>query len=549
MKYQFTLALIFANAFKVVAQNASSEKSSVPLIKVEYINLFTYIFVGFIIACFIWACVYIYRSRNKGELKNRQRWIEFLPSAISSLGVLGTFAGITIGLWYFKEDALDVSIPFLLGGLKTAFFTSLAGMIGSMILGRMVNSFYDELDRNTPSSSDEAIKEICTAIQSSSNDSTAAIQKMESAMTQAMNRQTVLFNTLNTNIQSLSTVLSKIDEKAEAIQQMATAEATAAQSIEQKIETQNASITAQTAAIKAQTAILTRLENTAGDLLESSNAQAGIAQEALDETHKFSTIMRGYIDEIEDEMTKTNSLLTEKFDEFAQLLKESNTKALKEAMENLVVEFQTQMNALISRLVQENFEQLNQSVQNLNTWQQENKQMIAELTTQYKTMADNFARTDVTLSNVSDNTRELVGNGGRLQTLIDDLRRVMIDDEKFVQIATNLSQSADLTRSNMEKFDESTNKLNEWVRKQRDFRDAVNELIVKLEELNSIRDYGETFWRETKEKMDEGVGIISDGSRQLNSQIHDINQEFYNRLSATLANLDACIQAMIDHKA
>lgn len=513
---------------------------------VQGINIFTYIWVGFIVLCILGAWAYIsYCSRN-GELKNKQRWIEFLPSALSSLGVLGTFAGITLGLWYFNEKELEQSIPFLLGGLKTAFFTSLAGMIGSIILNRVVNRLYDELDRNTPSSSEEAMKEICKAIQESSMASTTAINDMKQAMTSAMSQQTILFNTLNTSIQGLCQWLENIDTKTAVVQQMATASATSSQAIEQKIEAQTVSITAETAAIEAQTAILNRLENVTGDLLDSTNAQAGISQEALEETKKFSSIMRGYIDEIEDEMTKTNALLTEKFDEFAELLRKSNTEALKKAMEDLIEGFQTELRELVSRLVQENFEELNESVKNLNTWQQENKAMIAELTSQYKAMEDSFAKTDQTLEHVSDNTKELVSEGGRLQMLIDDLRRVMIDDEKFIQIATNLSSAADMTKSNMEKFDESTNHLNEWVRKQRDFRDAVNELIVKLEELNSIRDYGEEFWQGTKAKMEEGVGIIKQGSEQLNSQISVINAEFYNRLSDTLANLDACIQAMVE---
>lgn len=515
-------------------------------ITVQHINNFTYICVGLIFCCFVAAWIYILYSNRKGELKNRQRWIEFLPTAISSLGVLGTFAGITLGLWFFKENELEESIPFLLGGLKTAFFTSLAGMVGSIILGRVVNHLFDELDKNTPSSSEEAMKEICAAIQTSSTASTTAISQLQQSLTSAMNQQTVLFNTLNTSMQSLSRWLENIDNKTAVVQQMATASATSSQAIEQKIEVQTAAITAETAAITAQTAVLSRVESLSGELLETSNAQAGIAQETLSETHRFSSIMRGYIDEIEDEMGKTNALLTEKFDEFAELLKKSNTEALKEAMENLVTEFQTEMRELISRLVQENFEQLNESVKNLNTWQQENKEMISMLTAQYKEMAENFARTDHTLTSVSENTRELVGSGGRLQTLIDDLRRVMIDDEKFIQIATNLAQTADLTKSSMEHFDESTNKLNEWVRKQRDFRDAVNELIVKLEELNRIRDYGEEFWQGTKAKMEEGVGIIRNGSEELRGQIREIDAEFYNRLSDTLSNLDACIQAMVE---
>ncbi|MBR1801102.1 MAG: hypothetical protein IJ767_06370 [Bacteroidaceae bacterium] len=269
----------------------------------QSINHFTYIFVGFIILCFICAWIYILNSHRQGELKNRQRWIEFLPSAVSSLGVLGTFAGITLGLWYFDEKNLETSIPFLLGGLKTAFFTSLTGMIGSIILGRVVNRLFDELDKNTPSSSEEAMKEICKAIQASSTASTTAISEMKGAMTESMNRQTVVFNTLNTNIQTLGAALQKIDTKAEVIQQMATAGATSAQAVEQKIDAQNATITSLTAEIIAQSSILTHLDNTAGELVDSTNAQAGIFQESLDETKKFSSIMRGYIDEIEDEIS------------------------------------------------------------------------------------------------------------------------------------------------------------------------------------------------------------------------------------------------------
>ena len=40
----------------------------------------------------------------------------------------------------------------------------------------------------------------------------------------------------------------------------------------------------------------------------------------------------------------------------------------------------------------------------------------------------------------------------------------------------------------MEKFDESTKILNDWVRKQRNFVDGVQLLIEKLDELNKIDD-------------------------------------------------------------
>ena len=44
----------------------------------------------------------------------------------------------------FDTAALDQSIPILLDGLKTAFFTSLLGMSGSLVLNRIVSSKFDK---------------------------------------------------------------------------------------------------------------------------------------------------------------------------------------------------------------------------------------------------------------------------------------------------------------------------------------------------------------------------------------------------------------------
>lgn len=50
------------------------------------------------------------------------------PTLMTSLGILGTFVGIVIGLLAFDVEAIDTSISTLLEGMKTAFITSLVGM-------------------------------------------------------------------------------------------------------------------------------------------------------------------------------------------------------------------------------------------------------------------------------------------------------------------------------------------------------------------------------------------------------------------------------------
>lgn len=55
-------------------------------------------------------------------------------STIVSLGILGTFIGISIGLWGFDTTAIEASVPKLLAGLKLAFMTSVLGMSFSIVL-------------------------------------------------------------------------------------------------------------------------------------------------------------------------------------------------------------------------------------------------------------------------------------------------------------------------------------------------------------------------------------------------------------------------------
>ena len=287
------------------------------------------------------------------------------------------------------------------------------------------------------------------------------------------------------------------------------------------------------------------LNSRIGEITDHTEAMVSTEGEVSEKVTKLTDKLHGEVLEIEDKMSDTNTLLERKFDEFSELLKKNNTEALVEVMKRVTEEFQKQMNDLISKLVQENFAQLNKSVEKLNIWQQENKEMIQSLTSQYKQMADSFENTSTSLNKVKDDTKSLVSEGGKLDQLVNSLNDVIIKDEKFIEISTNLQKTADLSKSNMENFDESTRKLNDWVKQQRNFSDAVAVLIQKLEEINEIRNYASTFWKDTKTGMNEAVGIIKNGSQDLNKQLSNLDQQFYMRLSTTLAQLDACIQALI----
>lgn len=501
----------------------------------------TWVCLSIIVVAFIVCLILVLKFKNSEKMEANRRIIEYFPTLVSTLGVLGTFWGITKGLMAFDTSDLDQSIPGLLDGLKTAFFTSLAGMIGSMFLSAFISKKQDERDGGI-SDINQAAGEITKSVKAMSNANTETMRSIQQQLTEQEADRKAFYRTVGE-------VMSKISDTQKSITSAIDSLVVLQRSQENSLADIKEATTQQSVAINSVAKYsqeVSEYTHHLGEILDVISGMSGTEDEINEKVGKLKEIIHGEVIEIEDNMAKTNKLLESKFDEFTELLKKSNTEALVEVMKKVTEEFQKQMNSLINKLIQENFDQLNTSVEKLNQWQQENKEMIASLTHQYREMSDNFEATSTSLTRVKDDTASLVSEGGKLRQLVDALNQVIIEDEHFIEVTKELHETANLSKSNMESFNESTKTLNEWVRKQRNFVDGVQLLIAKLEELNKIRDYGDQFWKGTKDKMEEGVGILTRGSQTLNSQLTSLDRQFYGRLSATLAELDNCITKMVE---
>lgn len=501
----------------------------------------TWVCLSIIVVAFIVCLILVLKFKNSEKMEANRRIIEYFPTLVSTLGVLGTFWGITKGLMAFDTSDLDQSIPGLLDGLKTAFFTSLAGMIGSMFLSAFISKKQDERDGGI-SDINQAAGEITKSVKAMSDANTETMRSIQQQLTEQEADRKAFYRTVGE-------VMSKISDTQKSITSAIDSLVVLQRSQENSLADIKEATTQQSVAINSVAKYsqeVSEYTHHLGEILDVISSMSGTEDEINEKVGKLKEIIHGEVIEIEDNMAKTNKLLESKFDEFTELLKKSNTEALVEVMKKVTEEFQKQMNSLINKLIQENFDQLNTSVEKLNQWQQENKEMIASLTHQYREMSDNFEATSTSLTRVKDDTASLVSEGGKLRQLVDALNQVIIEDEHFIEVTKELHETANLSKSNMESFNESTKTLNEWVRKQRNFVDGVQLLIAKLEELNKIRDYGDQFWKGTKDKMEEGVGILTRGSQTLNSQLTSLDRQFYGRLSATLAELDNCITKMVE---
>ena len=84
----------------------------------------------------IFMLIFAYKDFSSYKTDNHQDY----KSLIISLGVLGTFVGIFIGLYGFDTTSIKESVPILLEGLKTAFITSIIGMFLSIFLSAIQTS-------------------------------------------------------------------------------------------------------------------------------------------------------------------------------------------------------------------------------------------------------------------------------------------------------------------------------------------------------------------------------------------------------------------------
>jgi uncharacterized protein YukE len=73
--------------------------------------------------------------------------VELAPNILTSIGIFGTFLGVALGLWSFDTTDIHGSVPKLMDGLKTAFWSSIAGLLGALTI--KLRSTFSQSGRRT----------------------------------------------------------------------------------------------------------------------------------------------------------------------------------------------------------------------------------------------------------------------------------------------------------------------------------------------------------------------------------------------------------------
>ena len=323
-------------------------------------------------------CHFVFRLR---------RVVEFIPSLITSLGILGTFIGIVQGLYHFDPSDIDGSIPTLLAGLKTAFYTSIAGIGGSIIfkLGTLIiDSIGNHSNQDENDTEDDLAPAILEAIKAQSENIDQLTKAIVGESDNSLVAQTRLLRT-------------DMNDRAKEINEKNT-------SIDANLEKMMEYIGSQ-----GDSSVITQLKYLRDDI---------------------STISKRHDNTFEAFRLDLNKRL----EEFAEQLSSAASDQLVEALRQVIQDF----NNKISEQLGENFKALNDAIGKLLTWQQEYKQQLVELEARYKEAVELLDQSKVAMTTIAEKSQSIP----EVMKALDDLLKRQ--EEQITKLEAQLQTFAEM---------------------------------------------------------------------------------------------------------
>lgn len=322
------------------------------------------------------------------------------PEILTTIGILGCFAGIALSLLHFDSANVAESVPHLLEGVKTAFLASLSGVAGSLIIrGR---HYFQK--KPIPQSSG-------TPKAATLDDLVAATQVLQKSL--AGNEDSSLLSQLKL-----------------------------------------------------------------------------MRQEQVDELR----------------------LLRSAFDTFSQKMAEDGSKALIEALKEVINNFNTQINEQFG----DNFKALNASVEKLVVWQQQYKDELDKLQALQKSSADELKEASSALASFIHQASNFAQTAKALEETLTGLALQHREiDQSQRSMSDVLLQMKDVTPQFSRKIDEMTNSMTQSVAKiQENIGDIVKDFGIQTQSFSSEMKFALT------ETLNKSQSEISAGLTQSVEKIH-----------------------------
>ena len=520
-------------------------------------DLIIYFVMGYII-------VHIIKNNKINDKEKRNFYINLLPI----LGVIGTFAGICIGLADFNSNEIEKSVPLLLQGLKTAFWTSLIGTS----LAVFFNVWYSFKDKKDVEDEDDEIPLLKLQIK----ELQAISEKFNSFLdNQIINNDSLknltdfFNNNENKNLKKFEEikdelkVLNEKQEKTNNFYESSLLKLGILDDLNRKYDKniENFSLWNENISVLKENSILNLEENRK---LNSSTTETLIKLESIEKINSETLIKLESLEKINTDIVDKNSAIFENvellldnfktykdefsnffkasesqsselitaFKEFATYMAEENSKAFIEALNKTIRDFN---NNLIESFGS-NFKQLNEAVIKLVDWQEEYKQIIEITTENQKVIFDSFNGIEKELQTFSAETKNINSIVSELSTITKESMEQNIKLNETLSVFSELNnQAKELIPNLVEINNNIDNDIKTFNSYSNGLIDNLNNFSNNLQ--NNFSQYIDDINRGVKGSTDSIMGIMEESLKKIENNFDKSLENTDLKLKETSENI------------
>jgi DNA repair exonuclease SbcCD ATPase subunit len=450
--------------------------------------------------CFIICCIITFCSRRNLTKNGR---IDNAAGIVVTIGVLFTFIGITISLYYFDSRNIQESIPMLLEGMKTAFFTSIIGMLFSIVIknfqaGAEYKDFKDEknlevetnvLLNNIKNTNEALVKAIehsnevqqrtdisigevknsLAAMSQNTNDSTRAILTF---VQQAQNASPDTFlknfsgeiSSLNRAIQTQSTMIANFVKASQNQSKQITnlMDAINANSKEQseKLQRLNRNIEQM---IEKQSEKLSQFNDSIKNMADLQEKIVENSDAANKQNKDFNDKLLNINDENKNTLEKNNECINnmvESFDKFLEDMAKNNSEQFIKALSETIKDF----NAKLTEQFGDNFKELNIAVGKMLEWQKDYKDTVEISTQELRTVNSAFYNFANDMPNIVKSLNDVIGKSVKTHENISaDMVKIMQASSEITSYVKTLEGYKNSIETLSEDLIEAKGKINKSI--------------------------------------------------------------------------------------
>lgn len=169
---------------KVKNEDLDLEPNSITSLRIIFEGLWSdpvaQTFISIIVGWFLFAILLV-----RSKLAQARKFCAITPSSLTTLGILGTFIGILLGLAQFDVNQIEKSVPALLDGMKLAFTTSITGIATSLAFkgfSAFVSRVGDAGEQVTPANILSELENISKATNDAAIDNKIAMEELRAAI-------------------------------------------------------------------------------------------------------------------------------------------------------------------------------------------------------------------------------------------------------------------------------------------------------------------------------------------------------------------------------